>query len=136
MSSPPQTVDNEKTAKRRRTRKRIIGFCGIPIPKDVRETGILELSWGGIKVEVPLSSAVSFNPRYRYVCAEWSIPVEKGETALYPVKKVEGEELDHDIDKALKENCVVVGKDENEWLCTLPFFKNLYEKLKEQFGIK
>jgi len=131
-----EQAKTQSTAKpRRRKRKRIIGFCGQILPgKDPRETGELDLAWGGIVVEVPLARLKSFTPLYRYVCAEWIVEAEKGEQPLYPVRRHEEEDLDPEIEKLLKENCVTVGGEEKEWLCLEAFFDKLYPKLKEYFG--
>jgi len=122
---------------RRRKKKRIIGFCGQIIPgKDPREEGALDVAWGGIVVEVPLARLRKFTPLYRYVCAEWIIEAEKNEQPLYPVRRYEEQDLDPEIERLLKENCVVVGGEEREWLCTEAFFDKLYPKQKEYFGAK
>ena len=128
--------EKKQSKKRRRRRKRIIGFCGQVVPRgDVRETGTLYLTWGGLEVEVPLASVTKFDTRYRYICAQWVVAAEKGEEILYPVKRAEEGELDPEVRSLMQEHCVMV-EEGKEWLCTEPFFDKLYEKLKEYFGVK
>jgi len=120
---------------RRRIRRRhVIGFCGEVIPgRDPREAGVIEIGWGGVAVEVPLARLRSFTPLYRYVCAEWVLEAQKGEQPLHPVRRLEEQELDPEVDRLLKENCVAVD-GEREWLCTEAFFTKLYPRQKEYLG--
>jgi len=136
MPSDLAEEEKKQSKKRRRKRKRIIGFCGQVVPRgDVRETGTLYLTWGGLEVEVPLASVTKFDTRYRYICAQWVVAAEKGEEILYPVKRAEEGELDPEVRSLMQEHCVMV-EEGKEWLCTEPFFDKLYEKLKEYFGVK
>jgi len=127
---PPQN----SPPKKRRRKKQVLSFCGAVIPGNVAETGLLELSWGGVSVSIPAENLASLDPRYQYACVEWVVQAEKQETLLYEVKRVEGEQLDQGVEKLLKEHCITMDREGSRWLCTKSFFDKLYEKAREFLG--
>jgi hypothetical protein len=115
---------------RSRKKKSVIGFCGAPVfREDAGERKVVEFEWGGVSVEVSVSSVTKLSPAYRYACIEWV--AEMGDEALlYPVKKT-GEPIDREVDEMLKRYCVVSAGEEG-WMCTKNFFDSLYEKMKKE----